>query len=36
MGEAQEWRAVATRFEEIATSFVGVLRLAAAWDWIER
>ena len=30
----KEWRAVATRYEKTATSFMGVLCLAAAWDWI--
>lgn len=31
----KEWRAVATRYEETAVSFVGVLCLAAALDWIK-
>jgi transposase len=32
----KEWRAVATRYEKTATSFLGVLCLAAALDWIRR
>lgn len=31
----KEWRAVATRYEKTATSFVGVLCLAATIDWIK-
>ena len=31
----KEWRAVATRYEKTATSFMGVLCLAAAIDWIK-
>lgn len=31
----KEWRAVATRYEKTARSFVGVLCLAAAMDWIK-
>ena len=31
----KEWRAVATRYEKTATSFMGVLCLAAALDWIK-
>jgi len=31
----KEWRAVATRYEKTANSFMGVLCLAAAIDWIE-
>ena len=31
----KEWRAVATRYEKTATSFMGVLSLAAALDWIK-
>ena len=31
----KEWRAVATRYEKTATSFVGVLSLAAALDWLK-
>ncbi|KTR07082.1 transposase [Aureimonas ureilytica] len=32
----KEWRAVATRYEKTAASFLGVLCLAAALDWIRR
>ena len=32
----KEWRAVATRYEKTAASFVGLLHLAAAIDWIKR
>jgi transposase len=32
----KEWRAVATRYEKTARSFLGVLCLAAACDWIRR
>jgi transposase len=32
----KEWRAVATRYEKTAASFLGVLNLAAALDWIKR
>ena len=35
LGQAKEWRAVATRYEETATSFMGVLCLAAARDWLK-
>ena len=31
----KEWRAVATRYEKTATSFAGVLCLAAALDWLK-
>jgi transposase len=31
----KEWRAVATRYEKTACSFMGVLCLAAAFDWIK-
>ena len=31
----KEWRAVATRYEKTASSFIGVLCLAAACDWIK-
>ena len=34
-GRLKEWRAVATRYEKTAASFLGVLALAAAWDWIK-
>ena len=32
---AQEWRAVATRYEKLARSFMAVLCLAAAMDWLK-
>lgn len=32
----KEWRAVATRYEKTAASFLGILSLAAAFDWIKR
>jgi transposase len=32
----KEWRAVATRNEKTASSFLGVLHLAATLDWIRR
>lgn len=32
----KEWRAVATRYEKTARSFLGVLCLAAALDWLKR
>jgi transposase len=32
----KEWRAIATRYEKTASSFIGVLCLAAAIDWIRR
>jgi transposase len=32
----KEWRAVATRYEKTARSFMGVLCLAATLDWIKR
>jgi transposase len=31
----KEWRAVATRHEKTARSFLGVLRLAATADWLK-
>ena len=31
----KEWRAVATRYEKTATSFAGVLFLAATLDWLK-
>jgi len=31
----KEWRAVATRYEKTASSFMGVLCLAAARDWLK-
>src|SRR5204862_3279330 len=30
----KEWRAIATRYEKTATSFLGVLSLAATFDWL--
>ncbi len=32
----KEWRAVATRYEKTARSFLGVLSLAVTIDWIKR
>jgi transposase len=32
----KEWRAVATRYEKTAASFLGVLHLAATLDWLKR
>jgi transposase len=32
----KEWRAVATRYEQTASSFMGILCLAATLDWIKR
>ena len=32
----KEWRAVATRYEKTANSFMGVLCLAASMDWLKR
>ena len=34
-GRLKEWRAVATRYEKLARSFMGVLCLAAARDWLK-
>ena len=34
-GRLKEWRAVATRYEKTAESFLGVLYVAAAMDWIK-
>ncbi len=31
----KEWRAVATRYEKTASSFLGVLCLAATADWLK-
>ena len=31
----KEWRAIATRYEKTASSFMGILHLAAALDWIK-
>ena len=33
-GRLKEWRAVATRYEKTAGSYLGVLNLAAVFDWI--
>ena len=33
-GRLKEWRAVATRYEKTAASFMGVLCLAASLDWL--
>ena len=35
-GRLKEWRAVATRYEKTAASFMGVLCLAASMDWLRR
>jgi transposase len=32
----KEWRAIATRYEKTARSFLGILCLAAAIDWIKK
>lgn len=32
----KEWRAVATRYEKTANSFLGALNLAAVLDWLKR
>jgi len=32
----KEWRAIATRYEKTACSFMGVLSLAATMDWLKR
>lgn len=32
----KEWRAIATRYEKTAASFISVLFLAAAFDWLKR
>ena len=34
-GRLKEWRAVATRYEKTARSFMGVLCLAATMDWLK-
>ena len=31
----KEWRAIATRYEKTARSFLSVLHLAAACDWLK-
>jgi transposase len=33
-GRLKEWRAIATRYEKTACSFMGVLCFAAAMDWL--
>jgi transposase len=35
-GRLKEWRAVATRYEKTAASYLGVLYVAAALDWIKQ
>lgn len=35
-GRLKEWRAVATRYEKTAVSYLGVLYQAAALDWIKQ
>ncbi len=34
-GRLKEWRAVATRYEKTAASYLGVLCLAATADWLK-
>ena len=34
-GRLKEWRAVATRYEKTAASYLGVLHVASALDWIK-
>ena len=34
-GRLKEWRAVATRYEKTKASFMGILAIAATWDWIK-
>ena len=34
-GRLKEWRAVATRYEKTAESYLGALHVAAAMDWIK-
>ena len=34
-GRLKEWRAVATRYEKTAASYLGVLYVASALDWIK-
>ena len=34
-GRLKEWRAVATRYEKTAESYLGALHAAAALDWIK-
>lgn len=35
-GRLKEWRAVATRYEKTAQSYLGALHVAAALDWVKR
>jgi hypothetical protein len=35
LAEGKRWRAIATRYEKIASSFLGILCLAATADWIK-
>ena len=35
-GRLKGWRAVATRYEKTARSFMGVLCLAASMEWLSR
>ncbi len=35
-GRLKEWRAIATRYEKTACSFMSVLCFAAAMDWLRR
>jgi hypothetical protein len=35
LAEGKQWRAIATRYEKIAQSFLGILCLAATADWIK-
>ena len=34
-GRLKEWRAVATRYEKTAASYLGILQIAAAIDWLK-
>jgi transposase len=34
-GRLKEWRAVATRYEKTAESYLGALHVAASLDWIK-
>jgi transposase len=34
-GRLKEWRAIATRYEKTARSFLGILCLAATADWLK-
>jgi len=35
VGRLKQWRAVATRYAKTASSFMGMLCLAAVFDWIK-